>query len=46
LIILEKHIQTITVIFANKVTGDGGALGAELLRDLAKLINRYLNKKD
>lgn len=46
LIILEKHIQTITVIFNNKITGDGGLVGAELLRDLAKLINKYLNRKD
>ncbi len=45
-IILEKHIQTITVIFAQKITGDGGQIGAELLRDLARLINKYLNKRD
>jgi two-component system chemotaxis response regulator CheY len=46
LIILEKHIQTIVVIFSHKITGDGGAIGAELMRDLAKLINKYLNRKD
>jgi len=46
LIILEKHIQTIAVIFANKVTGDGGEIGRELMRDLARLIQKYLNRKD
>jgi len=44
LIILEKHIQTLAVIFGNKITGDGGELGAELLRDLARLINKYLKR--
>lgn len=46
LIILEKHIQTIAVIFAQKVTGDGGEVGADLIRDLAKLIHKYMNRKD
>lgn len=46
LIILEKHIQTLAVIFAGKVTGDGGEIGAELMRDLARLIQKYLNYKD
>lgn len=46
LIILEKHIQTIAVIFAGKVTGDGGEVGSELMRDLARLIQKYLNRKE
>jgi two-component system, chemotaxis family, chemotaxis protein CheY len=46
LIILEKHIQTISVIFAQHVTGDGGTVGADLVRDLAKLIHKYMNRKD
>lgn len=46
LIILEKHIQTISVIFTHKIKGDGGEVGAELLKDLAKLIDLYLHRKD
>jgi CheY-like chemotaxis protein len=46
LVILEKHIQTITAIFANRITGDGGEVGKALLQDLAKLIQKYLNRKD
>ncbi len=46
LIIIEKHIQTITAIFAHQITGDGGETGKELMRDLARLIQKYLNRKD
>lgn len=46
LIILEKHIQTISVIFSQRIKGDGGEVGAALLSDLAKLIERYLHRKD
>jgi len=46
LIILEKHIQTISVIFQQRITGDGGEIGRELLKDLARLINKYHSKKD
>ena len=44
LIILEKHIQTIAVIFAQNITDDGGQVGGELLRDLARLIHKYIHK--
>jgi DNA-binding response OmpR family regulator len=46
LIILEKHIQTISAIFANKITGDGGDIGKDLIIDLARLINKYINRKN
>ena len=46
LIILEKHIQTLQVIFMHKITGDGGTLGADLMRDLARLIQKYINHTD
>lgn len=46
LIILEKHIQTISVIFARNVMDDGGQVGAELVKDLAKLIHKYMYRKD
>lgn len=46
LVILEKHIQTISVIFAHNVTGDGGEVGDELMRDLSRLIQKYLHRRD
>ena len=46
LIILEKHIQTISVIFAHKITGDGGEIGKELMLSLARLIQKYLKRVD
>lgn len=46
LIILEKHIQTISVIFAQNITDDGGVVGGELMRDLARLIHKYIYRKD
>jgi len=46
LIILEKHIQTISVIFSKNVLDDGGEVGAALITDLAKLIHKYLHRKD
>jgi DNA-binding response OmpR family regulator len=46
LIILEKHIQTISVIFAQNVMDDGGQVGSDLMRDLAKLIHKYMARKD
>lgn len=45
LIILEKHIQTISVIFSKNVINDGGQIGAELVKDLAKLIHKYMSRK-
>ncbi|MDE3016231.1 MAG: response regulator [Pseudomonadota bacterium] len=45
LIILEKHIQTIAVIFARKIGDDGGEVGKELMKDLARLIHKYINRK-
>ncbi len=45
LIILEKHIQTISVIFAKNVMDDGGPVGAALIHDLAKLIHKYMKRE-
>jgi two-component system, chemotaxis family, chemotaxis protein CheY len=41
LIVLEKHIQAISVVFSGRIKGDGGEIGAMLVRDLAKLIDKY-----
>ena len=46
LIILEKHIQTIAVIFSHKITGDGGEIGKDLMLSLARLIQKYLKRPD
>ena len=46
LVIIEKHIQTITVIFAKNVLGDGGPVGTALMHDLAKLIHKYMTRKE
>jgi DNA-binding response OmpR family regulator len=46
LIILEKHIQTISVIFAKNVLDDGGEVGTALITDLAKLIHLYMKRQD
>jgi CheY-like chemotaxis protein len=45
LIIIEKHIQTISAIFTHKISGDGGEVGKQLILDLARLISKYLNKQ-
>jgi two-component system, chemotaxis family, chemotaxis protein CheY len=42
LIILEKHIQAISVIFGGRIKGEGGDIGAMLTQDLGKLIKKYL----
>lgn len=41
LIVLQKHIDTLYVIFSQHVMGDGGALGSELMGNLVKLIEKY-----
>ena len=46
LIILEKHIQTLSAIFAKKITGDGGEVGKQLIIDLARLINKYQSRPE
>jgi len=40
-IVLQKHIDTLYVIFSQHIIGDGGKLGAELVNDLSKLIEKY-----
>ncbi len=42
LIILEKHIQAISVIFGGRIKGEGGDIGAMLVQDLGKLIRKYM----
>lgn len=42
LIIIEKHIQAISVIFGGRIKGEGGEIGSMLVQDLGKLIKKYL----
>ena len=41
LIVIRKHIDTLLVIFNQKIKGDGGSMGAELLGSLTKLTEKY-----
>ncbi|MEI7669219.1 MAG: hypothetical protein WCJ33_03965 [Pseudomonadota bacterium] len=41
MIIIRKHINTISVIFSNKISGDGGKIGKELLEGLLSLVEKY-----
>ena len=41
LIVIRKHIDTLLVIFNRNITGDGGAIGNELLDSLSKLTEKY-----
>jgi HPt (histidine-containing phosphotransfer) domain-containing protein len=42
--VIEKHIETLKVIFQKNITGDGGALGKELNQGLVQLIEKYKGK--
>lgn len=41
LMVIKKHIDTLTVIFNRKISGDGGNIGNELLDNMAKLVEKY-----
>lgn len=41
MIVIGKHIDTLSVVFTKRITGDGGAVGKELLDNLAKLVEKY-----
>lgn len=41
MVVVRKHIDTLTVIFSQSITGDGGVVGSELLDNLSKLVDRY-----
>jgi len=41
LVVIRKHIDTLTVIFNQKIMDDGGAIGNELLDSLSKLVEKY-----
>ncbi|MEI6730260.1 MAG: hypothetical protein WCL30_03290 [Pseudomonadota bacterium] len=41
LTVIRKHIDTLKVIFAKNIEGDGGELGMELFDNLNKLVEKY-----
>jgi hypothetical protein len=41
LIVIRKHIDTLSVIFKNKIEGDGGVVGTALHDGLKKLVEKY-----
>jgi len=41
MIVIRKHIDTLSVILGQNITGDGGQVGGELLENLKKLTEKY-----
>ncbi|HEU5047849.1 MAG TPA: hypothetical protein VFT64_08405 [Rickettsiales bacterium] len=41
LVVIRKHIDTLSVIFAKNIMGDGGVVGQELLDNLFKMVEKY-----
>ncbi|MEQ8228328.1 MAG: response regulator [Rhodospirillales bacterium] len=39
--VIKAHVDTMRSVFRDKVTGDGGNVGVELLQDLKKAIRKY-----
>lgn len=42
--IIQAHVNTISIIINNQMTGNGGKEGLALTRELEKACKRYLNK--
>lgn len=41
MVVVRKHIDTLSVIINKNIVGDGGAVGGELMDNLAKLTEKY-----
>lgn len=41
LIVLEKHLQTLSTVYHGRMRGEGGQHGKDLLEDLGKLVAKY-----
>lgn len=39
--VIESHLDALKGVFANKIEGDGGELGKELLESLQQVIDKY-----
>jgi len=42
--VIQAHVNTISIIINNKMTGNGGAKGSALIKELEKSCYRYLEK--
>ena len=42
--VIEKHIETLSIIFQKNISGDGGAVGKELSESLFKLVDKFRNR--
>ena len=42
MVVIRKHIDTLSVIFQKHITGDGGKIGTELQQSLQKLVAKYV----
>ncbi len=45
LTVIRKHIDTLSVIFRQSITGNGGKVGNELADNLRKLVDKYKQDK-
>lgn len=41
-LIISKHIDILQTVYSQQLSGDGGALGAEMLHDLSRLIEKFV----
>jgi CheY-like chemotaxis protein len=39
--VIKAHVDTMRTVFRDKVTGDGGEIGVQLMQDLKKAIRKY-----
>ncbi len=42
-LVIKKHIEVLQVIFGNQMSGDGGAVGEQIAKELKTLIGKYTN---
>ena len=41
--VIDKHIETLVMIFQKNITGDGGEVGSAIMLSLSKLIDKFKN---
>ena len=39
--LIEAHINAIATVFKNRIQGDGGEVGAQLLSEIARAVKKY-----
>ena len=43
--VIKAHIDTMRRVFRDKVTGDGGEIGVELMKELERAIRKYTQER-